>query len=81
MKETVYVTHEVEVEIDESKFTPEFMQTFRDTMSDFETIKDHIRYLAQLEAQGFCGEYIEGYGNLRDMGIKMELLSSDTEIA
>ncbi len=80
MKRTVRVIQEVEVEVDESKFTPEFMEMFRDVFFKFETIEEHIEHLAQLEARSVYGEFVEGYGNRSDMGISMKVVDWYTEL-
>jgi hypothetical protein len=81
MKFTVEVTQVVTVTLDETKFTPEFMEEFRGHFFDFETIDEHAEHLAQLAARGviepskYSGEFIEGYGPSADMGI-----TTDTRI-
>jgi hypothetical protein len=64
MKKTVTITQEVEIEIDETKFTKEFMSEFRDSFYNFKTLDDHIKHLAQLSARGCIGSWgdvPEGY--------------------
>ena len=82
MKRTVIVTQEVEVEVDETKFSPEFMTEFRESFYPFQTIDKHIEHLAQMEARGVIhgDSFIEGYGNPRDMGISIRIESCETEI-
>jgi len=80
MKRTVRVIQEVEVEVDESKFTPEFMEMFRGVFFNFDTIEEHIEHLAQLEARSVYGEFIEGYGNRSEMGISMKVTGLETEL-
>lgn len=72
MKRTVRTTVVVDVEVDESKFTPAFMESFRSTMYDFRTIDDHVAHLGQMHARGLCDDFsfIEGYGPAKDMGIR-----------
>jgi hypothetical protein len=82
MKRTVEVTAYVEVEIDESKFTPEFMETFRAGFFPFHTVEEHIEHLAQLKARGVIGwepHFAEGYGRLDEMGIKISDPADDME--
>ena len=89
MKKTIFVTIEkqIEVEIDKSKFDETFMQEFRDSFYKFNTINEHIEHLAQLAARGYAnrwsphelGEFIEGYGHVKEMGIKLEELSEEVE--
>lgn len=61
------------VTIDETKFTPEFMEEFRKYFYDFDTIEDHARHLAQLATRGLIQTpcFIEGYGESKDMGIEV----------
>jgi hypothetical protein len=82
MKKIVLVTQEVEVEIDETKFSPQFMKEFRESFFQFHTLDKHIEHLAQLEARGviYNDSFIEGYGNPSDMGISMSIESCETEI-
>ena len=70
-KFTVAVTTEVDVELDESKFTEEFMQGFRDGFYDFHDLEAHAKHLGQLYARGLADNrsFIEGYGEAPDMGI------------
>lgn len=79
---SVYVTHCVSVTLDESKFTEEFLQEFRESFYDFYTVDDHRQHLASLYARGIYGEhsFIEGYGPASDFGIKFDLESLDTEV-
>ena len=81
MKRIVEVMQSVEVEIDESKFTPEFMAEFRESFYQFRTIERHIEHLAQLEARGLSRDFIEGYGPAEDFGIKMRVIDCESEIA
>lgn len=71
----VDVVIEVSVKMDESKFTPEFMQEFRDNFYPFTSIEDHVNHLAQLAAREVIHTpcFIEGYGNSEDMGIEVNI--------
>ena len=81
MKKNVVVTMTVSVEVDESKFTDEYMRIFREVFYDFDTIDDHIMHLAQLEARGLLDdENQEGYGKLSSMGIKVRVEDRMEEI-
>lgn len=84
---TVNVTIEVEVTVDETKFTEEFLREFRETMYQFNDLDDHIKHLAQLSARGLCqlskydpGERVEGYGPIGDMGISAQVTEQDEEV-
>jgi len=80
----VRVTEWVDVTIDETKFTPEFMKEFREYMMPYDTLDDHIEHLAQMEVIGGFTDFdrfLEGYGTVADMGIKCNIVDSETEIA
>lgn len=71
MKRLVEVTFYVDVEMDETKFTPEFMEEFRKYFFPFDCLDDHACHIAQLAAREVLDEkFTEGYGPLKDMGIK-----------
>lgn len=73
MTKTVSMECSVNVTVDESKFTPEFMEEFRKYFYDFDTVDDHIAHLAQLVIRGLVNQhsaFIEGYGKPDSMGIK-----------
>lgn len=82
----VEVTQIVEVSIDETKLTPEWMQGFRDVCYSYHDVDDHLGHLAQLEARGITyqphvnNSFIEGYGNADDMGIKARVIDTEIEI-
>jgi hypothetical protein len=84
VKQTVLVTSEVDVTVDETKFTEEWMAEFRKSFYPFFTVQDHIEHLAQLYARGvidgFDKEFVEGYGPLKEMGITFEYGPIETEI-
>lgn len=81
MKRRVVVTQVVEVEVDESKFTEEWMADWRKSFYNFHTVEQHIRHIAQLRARGMLDPtFSEGYGHLSNMGIKVRLVAWDTEI-
>lgn len=83
MKKTVYVTMEVEVTVDESKFDEEFMKEFREGFYPIHTIDGHLEHLAQMHVRGLCDDdtFIEGYGPAADMGIKFNHYNTETEVA
>jgi hypothetical protein len=83
MQRKVAVEQIIEVTVDESKFTPEFMVEFQKTMYDFDTIEEHIEHLGQLAARGIYDEFttfIEGYGPPKDMGISFKITDQVEEI-
>ena len=53
----VVVKQGIGVSVDESKFTEEFMEEFRDYFYKFYTINDHIEHLGQLYARGIVDEF------------------------
>ena len=79
-------TYEVQIEqivrvtIDETKFTPEFMKAFSDSMYDFETIEEHVKNLAEWRARGVIQsdrDFHEGYGHLNEFGITTFVKDTD----
>jgi len=79
----VLVTQEIEVTVDETKFSEKFMQEFRDSFYQFDDLDAHIKHLAQLEARGFVpfdNSFIEGYGWSKDMGISFKNEGIEEEI-
>ena len=67
MKKIIDVTITVEVEVDEKKFTKDFMQDFKKHFYNLDDINDHMQFLAETEAQGLVRgypEFIEGYGKI-----------------
>jgi hypothetical protein len=81
MKKNYTVTTTVSVQLDESKFTPEFLREYQETIHDLPDIEAHRKNLAELYATGRIGNYgtVEGYGKLSDMGIRCEMLACEIE--
>lgn len=72
---TVEVTFHVEVEMDESRFTPEFMADFNETIFPCDSLDEHACHLAQMAVRGVLSDkFTEGYGRLADMGIKTTVM-------
>lgn len=69
-KFTAKVIIEVEIEIDEAKLDEAFMEEFRASFYPFHEVQDHVEHLAQLEARSLLDDFTEGYGTIKDMGIK-----------
>lgn len=69
------LTFDVSVEIDEPKFDEAFMAEFRANFFPFHTVQDHVEHIAQLEARGLLEDFTEGYGPIKDFGIKAEILN------
>lgn len=87
MIRTVEVRERVRVTVDESKFTPQFMESFRRVFYDFDSIEDHVKHIAQAYARGLINtsrDFLEGYGPLdqfgvvlaRDGGPEIEIINS-----
>ena len=68
------VRTEFHVEVDETKFTPEFFAEFSSFMWHMDTVEEAVEHLADLFARGLirgdADEFIEGYGPAKDMGIR-----------
>jgi hypothetical protein len=80
-KRIVEVTYHVEVETDDSKFTPEFMKDFRETIFNFETMDEHAEHLAWLAVRERLDEgFTEGYGPLKDLGIKVTVHDNEVTL-
>ena len=80
MKKEARISVWVEVEVDESKFTEEFMQEFRESFFPFYNVQDHIEHLAWLFGTNRINEltnFIEGYGDPKDFGIQFTLIDDD----
>lgn len=76
----VEVTQLVRVTLDPAKFTPEFMDEFRQSFFQFYDLPEHAEHLGQLVARGVAElspyaptEFVEGYGPIGEMGISAEV--------
>lgn len=78
---TVKVEQVIEVIVDETKFTPEFMAEFRRTMYPFGSVSKHMEHLAQLYARGIADQFsfIEGYGQASEFGIRFRQVGQVVE--
>ena len=78
----VEVVQIVQITVDETKFTPEFMTEFRQSFYPFDTLDEHITHLGQMYVRGVIGDlpssFIEGYGPASDMGFVLEEASHET---
>lgn len=78
------VTRTIEVTLDETKFTEEFMSHFREYFYPFYSVEDHAKHLAQLEAREMIGwrpdDFIEGYGAKDNFGITTKVIDQDEEV-
>ncbi len=78
----VFVRQTVVVILDETRFTPEWMQDFRGSFYEFYTLPDPAKHTAQIISRGLTGgfsdAFVEGYGRLDEMGITVDI--EDTEV-
>lgn len=84
-KFTVQVAQDVEVTLDESRFTPEFMENYRKNFYPFNTLEDHAKHLAELAADGRIplwneSAFVEGYGALKASGVKLEITYTEVDL-
>lgn len=79
---TINFTQTVKVVLDETKFTPQFLEEFREHLYQFDSIAQHAEHLAQLHARGLVDDFsfIEGYGPAKDMGICFDIVDSEMEV-
>jgi hypothetical protein len=76
----ITIETEVTVELDETKFTPDFMRDFSESMYETDDLVGHAKRLAEWRANGVIesdADFQEGYGKLTDMGIKTRVECSD----
>lgn len=77
---SVEVRSIVKVTLDGSKFDRAFMAGFCDSFFPCFTLSDHAEHIAQLAAREVLDEnFTEGYGPLKDMGIKADVEAVETE--
>lgn len=77
---TVKCTFWVDVTVDETKFSPEWMKDFESYMFPAD-LDDHFEHLAQLKVREMLDiDFVEGYGDLKDMGISASVIDSEQEI-
>lgn len=82
----VIVEVDVKVTLDPAKFTEEFNAEFDRLITPLEgDLDEHAKRLARLFAEGIIDgdatEFVEGYGQLGDMGIKLERLGGYSELS
>jgi hypothetical protein len=81
----VNVTQTIDITVDETKFDDAFMEGFRSSFFPFFELKDHAEHIAQLQARGIIeadshgGDFIEGYGHSKEMGIVAIIHATDIE--
>jgi hypothetical protein len=70
----VEVIQTVEVEFDLDKFTQEIRDEFNETMFKVDTLSGYAEHIGQLAARGLINgpsDFVEGYGRLGEVGIKI----------
>lgn len=70
----ITIRSDFRVEVDETKFTPEFFAEFSRYMWAMDSVEEAVAHLADLFARGMIrgdrNEFIEGYGPAAEMGIR-----------
>lgn len=80
----VVVEQEIEVTLDETKFTQEFMEEFQRGFFPFYSLAEHAEHIGQLQAReiidltGRLSEFVEGYGDSAEMGINTRIAAFDS---
>lgn len=71
-KATISVSGWVDINYDPARFTDEFMEEFREHFYDYDTIEEHLEHIAYNYFVNGTSEddFLEGYGVLKDFGIK-----------
>ena len=80
MRKKIHVTIEVDISVDETKFTDPFINEFRQKFYPLDYLNDHICNLSEQYALGYISpsdSIIEGYGKPENFGIKFH--SKDVE--
>jgi hypothetical protein len=84
----VLVKQTVKVELDETKFTPEFLEEFAAHFFDYECVEQHAEHIGQLAAREVYAfnrhrptEFVEGYGEIGKFGITAEVINTELEHA
>lgn len=85
MKFLVKVEQYVEVTLDETKFTPDFMTAFRASVYPFHDLDTHAEHLAALHARGVYdlelgNGFVEGYGLRDSFGISAIVIDDETSL-
>lgn len=85
ISKTVTVIKEIKVTVDETKFDAAFFRQFDESMFCLgEDMDEHMKNLAEKfvngDAEGWEDDFLEGYGPLKDMGVKFKEISTATEI-
>lgn len=75
MTKTILVEHSIDVTVDESLFTDEFIEAFKKSLYPLDDIQEHIEHIALCMAKGVIHsdrDFLEGYGILRDFGVTIK---------
>jgi len=83
IKHSILVAQYIEVTVDETKFTPEFMANFNSHFHHCPTVEDHMKHIAVSFARGIItspSQFLEGYGVLTEFGVKVKREHTDTEL-
>lgn len=76
----IEITRTVVVEIDSTRFTPELMAGFNEHIADVgDRLDDHAEYIAEQAIDNSFVVYrgfMEGYGCLREAGVKVSVTES-----
>lgn len=82
VKFEVTVSKIIEVEFDREKLTPAFWAEFNSTITD--RGGPDVEYLAEHAAWNFvqgAENFVEGIGDLKEMGVKMHEVGSDIDVS
>ena len=76
----VEVTRIVRITLDETKFTPAFFERVAKLIAPMPNLTDHVIHLAREWVDGAAdnGEFVEGYGQMDEMGISFDDLGSES---
>ena len=79
---TVEVTQTVQVVLDDENLNDEFNKVFSEVMWDVDSLEDHAKHLAQMEARSMIGfdKFVEGYGSLKEMNCAVKITDKTEEI-
>lgn len=76
----VQVTFFVDVCIDDNKFTQQVMDDFSEVIFKINDLNGHAQHIAKLCAQGETNFFVEGYGELSEVGVTAEIGDVETQI-
>lgn len=74
------VETDIELIIDETRFTPEFLKEYAETIGGCHNLEDHLKNLSVLITRGQISsdrDFVEGYGVLRDFGVSFDVNGSE----